>query len=139
MFVKLARAAYGGTAAIVTSMIPVGLILLTTVAFALGVFRISRRGALVQRLNAVESFAHVDVLCMDKTGTLTCNCMRVQEVLPFGTVGVDEATRLLGALCHGGTERNATIEALRAFVPLPAGAPPPVVYDEIPFNSRTNT
>ncbi|MBI5482477.1 MAG: HAD-IC family P-type ATPase [Deltaproteobacteria bacterium] len=119
-------------AAVATSMIPVGLILLATVAFALGVFRISRRGALVQKLNAVESFAHVDVLCMDKTGTLTRNCMRVQEVTPAAGVTVAEAGRLLAALAHGCTERNATIEAIQAFAPAPALE----VRDEIPFNSR---
>jgi cation-transporting P-type ATPase E len=119
-------------AAIATSMIPVGLVLLATVAFALGVFRISRHGALVQRLNAVESFAHVDVLCMDKTGTLTCNCMRVQAVIPAVGFRVAEAGRLLAALAHGCTERNATIEAIQAFAP----APDLEVRDEIPFNSR---
>ena len=119
-------------AAIATSMIPVGLILLATVAFALGVFRISRRGALVQKLNAVESFAHVDVLCMDKTGTLTRNCMRVQEVTPAAGIAAAEARALLAALAHGCTERNATIEAIRTFAPAPAVE----VSDEIPFNSR---
>jgi cation-transporting ATPase E len=119
-------------AAIATSMIPVGLILLATVAFALGVFRISRHGALVQKLNAVESFAHVDVLCMDKTGTLTRNCMRVQAVTPAARVAAAEAERLLAALAHGCTERNATIEAIQAH----AAAPPLEVRDEIPFNSR---
>jgi cation-transporting ATPase E len=119
-------------AAIATSMIPVGLILLATVAFALGVFRISRRGALVQKLNAVESFAHVDVLCMDKTGTLTRNQMRVQAVTPAAGVDAAEAERLLAALAHGCTERNATVEAIQAH----AAAPPFAVQDEIPFNSR---
>src|SRR5262249_36566690 len=65
------------TAATVTSMVPQGLVLMTTLAFTLGAVSMSLRGALVQRLNAVESMAAVDVLCMDKTGTLTTNRLRL--------------------------------------------------------------
>ena len=53
------------------AMIPEGLVLLTSVAFAVGVIRLGRRGALVQELPAVEVLARVDVVCVDKTGTLT--------------------------------------------------------------------
>jgi cation-transporting ATPase E len=119
-------------AAVVTSMIPVGLVLLSTVAFALGVLRISRRGALVQKLNAVESFAHVDVLCMDKTGTLTEGRMRVAEVTGAGETSAEEARRLLGALAAACSEQNATVAAIQAYAP---GAEAQAT-DEIPFNSR---
>src|ERR1043165_1190079 len=71
-------------AATVTSMVPQGLVLMTTVAFTLGALRMSRRGALVQRLNAVESMASVDVLCMDKTGTLTTSRLTLDRVQIIG-------------------------------------------------------
>src|SRR5262249_27905060 len=58
-------------AATITSMVPQGLVLMTTLAFLLGAVRMTARGALVQRLNAVEAMAGIDTLCMDKTGTLT--------------------------------------------------------------------
>ena len=54
-------------ASYVTALVPIGLILLSSVAFALGIIRISKKGALVQKLNAIESFAHVSTICMDKT------------------------------------------------------------------------
>lgn len=121
-------------AAIVTSMVPMGLILLATVAYSLGVFRISRKGALVQKLNAVESFSHIDVLCMDKTGTLTRNELRVTALTP--PAGDDEAAlrALVGAFAHRCTEQNGTIIALQQSTPVPAADV--TVDDEVPFNSR---
>jgi cation-transporting ATPase E len=116
----------------VTSMIPAGLVLLTTVAFALGVYRISRRGALVQKLNAIESFTNIQVLCMDKTGTLTKNELRVEQVRPLGATSESELEALLGAFAHGSTDKNATLVAIESRFPRPALS----VSDEIPFNSK---
>src|SRR6478609_3591801 len=61
-------------------MVPEGLILLTSVAFSLGVVRLGRRQCLVQELPAIEVLARVDVVCADKTGTLTENGMRVSDL-----------------------------------------------------------
>ena len=61
-------------------MIPEGLVLLTSIAFAVGVVRLGRQGCLVQELGAVEGLARVDVVCADKTGTLTEDRMEVVEV-----------------------------------------------------------
>src|SRR5439155_8117837 len=72
-------------AATVTSMVPQGLVLMATIAFTLGAVRMSQRGAVVQRLSAVESMAAVDVLCMDKTGTLTTNRLRLDRVVPLSS------------------------------------------------------
>lgn len=120
-------------ASIVTSMIPVGLILLSTVAFALGVFRISQRGALIQKLNAVESFANVDVICMDKTGTLTQNLIKLSEVTPIGSHKESEVRDWLSLFAHNTSEQNATVvaitEGLDALEPIE-------VTDEVPFNSK---
>ena len=66
-------------ASYVTALVPIGLILLSSVAFALGIIRISKKGALVQKLNAIESFAHVSTICMDKTGTLTQNKIKISR------------------------------------------------------------
>ena len=71
------------TAGLVT-LVPEGLVLLASVAFAVGAARMARRGALVQRLSAVESLAGVDVVCVDKTGTLTDGTLALDEIVPLG-------------------------------------------------------
>jgi cation-transporting ATPase E len=60
-----------GTVAGVVAMVPEGLVLLTSVAFAVGIVRLGRRQVLVQELPAIETLARVDTICLDKTGTLT--------------------------------------------------------------------
>jgi cation-transporting ATPase E len=121
-------------AAIVTSTVPMGLILLSTVAFSLGVFRISRQGALVQKLNAIESFSHIDVLCMDKTGTLTRNEQSLAAIHTLAGVDEGNVRALAGAFAARCTEQNATMLAIAKACP----APPAEVraVDEVPFNSR---
>jgi cation-transporting P-type ATPase E len=74
------RATVAGTGAI----IPEGLVLLTSLAFAVGVIRLGRRQALVQELPAVELLARVDVVCVDKTGTLTQGSLKLAAVEPVG-------------------------------------------------------
>ncbi|HJP40170.1 MAG TPA: HAD-IC family P-type ATPase [Dehalococcoidia bacterium] len=63
------------TAATVTSVVPIGLLLGITVAFAVGAVRVSRSGAIVQDINAVEALNYTDVICLDKTGTITANML----------------------------------------------------------------
>src|SRR5258708_35037535 len=65
-------------------MVPEGLVLMTSVAFAVGVIRLGARKCLVQELPAIEGLARVDVVCADKTGTLTENGMRLAEIRPVG-------------------------------------------------------
>src|SRR5207245_5688898 len=81
---------YRRIAATITSMVPQGLVLMATLAFLLGAVRMSTRGAVVQRLNAVEAMASIDTLCMDKTGTLTTNQLRLDRVIVLDEA-VDEA------------------------------------------------
>ena len=71
------------TVAIVVGMIPEGLYLLTTVALAVSVIHLARRRVLVQRMRCIETLARVDVLCVDKTGTITENKMTVKDVVPL--------------------------------------------------------
>ena len=106
----------------VGAMIPEGLILLTNVAFAVGVIRLGRRHALVQELAAVEVLARVDVVCVDKTGTLTDGQLVVDhvEALPDG----DEATALaaLGAIAASDAHPNTSLRSIGAIAPDPGWA-----------------
>src|SRR4029078_2994412 len=65
---------------ILISLVPQGLVLMATVTFAVGVYRISKLGAIVQKLNAIESFSNLQVVCMDKTGTLTKNKLSIRSI-----------------------------------------------------------
>ena len=77
----LAEAVPTAVAAVVT-LVPEGLILLTSLTFAVAALRMARRGALAQQLNAIESLASAEMICLDKTGTLTENALEVVEAVP---------------------------------------------------------
>ncbi|MFF3245513.1 HAD-IC family P-type ATPase [Streptomyces sp. NPDC002870] len=96
----------------IVPMIPEGLVLLTSVAFAIGVIRLGRKQCLVQELPAIEGLARVDVVCLDKTGTLTEGGMDVTEVRPLG--GSDETyiRKVLGALGESDPRPNASLQAI---------------------------
>jgi cation-transporting P-type ATPase E len=117
--------------AVLSGQVPYGLFFLVALAYAVGAAGIAKRGALVQQTNAVESLSNVNVLCMDKTGTLTANRLLFHAVRPL--VDVDEATlRLrLGTFARSASTSNTTSEALAAALPAEPHAP----ADEIPFAS----
>ena len=119
-----------GQATILVSLVPNGLFLSIAVAYALGAVRILRFGALVQQGNAIESLSHVDVLCLDKTGTLTANRLRVIGTHPLG---IDELPlrHMLGVVAASATTRNKTSEAIAAAFP---AMPQPLVA-EVSFSS----
>ncbi|MET9364718.1 cation-translocating P-type ATPase [Streptomyces sp. NPDC006632] len=96
----------------IVPMIPEGLVLLTSVAFAIGVIRLGRKQCLVQELPAIEGLARVDVVCLDKTGTLTEGGMDVTELRPLN--GSDEAyiRTVLGALGESDPRPNASLQAI---------------------------
>jgi cation-transporting ATPase E len=122
------------TAATVTSMVPQGLVLMTTLAFLLGAVRMSGRGAVVQHLNAVESMASVDVLCMDKTGTLTTSRLTLAGLCPLG-VAEEEVRARLCVFAHASLdERSKSVQALRAALGEPAVKPQ--LLDQVPFKSQ---
>src|SRR5262249_7302381 len=102
-------------AATVTSMVPQGLVLMTTLAFTLAGVRLGRGGALGRRLGAVGSRAAVAVLCMDKTGTLTPNRLRLDRLRPLDDgVPEEEVRRRLSTFAWASIDaRNKTIQALR--------------------------
>jgi cation-transporting ATPase E len=98
---------------VIAGLVPNGLFLAIALAYALGALRIARHGALVQQANAVESLSNVDVLCLDKTGTLTTNRIRFHAVHPFG-IPEPELRRLLGEFAASGSVGNRTSEAIGA-------------------------
>ena len=101
------------TVASTTSIIPEGLMLLTSTVLAVAVIRLSQHKVLVQELYCIETLARVDVLCLDKTGTITEGCMEVADIVPYGDSekeNVEDAlTELAGAL----EDTNATFMAIK--------------------------
>ena len=98
----------------VGAMVPEGLVLLTSVAFAVGATRLARLRVLVQELAAIEGLARVDVLCIDKTGTLTEAGMHLLAVEPLDGAPAAEA---LGAMAAADPAPNSTMLAARAVRP----------------------
>ncbi|MET9916131.1 cation-translocating P-type ATPase [Streptomyces sp. NPDC006435] len=96
----------------IVPMIPEGLVLLTSVAFAIGVVRLGRKQCLVQELPAIEGLARVDVVCLDKTGTLTEGGMDVSEVRTLGDTDRAYLERVLGALGSSDPRPNASLQAI---------------------------
>ncbi len=101
------------TVAGLVGMVPEGLVLLTSVAFAVGVVRLAKQRCLVQELPAIEVLARVDVLCADKTGTITEGSMELAEVAVLPGGDTDEITRALAALAQLDPDPNATLQAVR--------------------------
>ncbi len=102
--------------AVLVALVPQGLILMITLAYSLAVLRVAPSGALIQRINAIESLSHIDLLCVDKTGTLTTQRLTLEAVAP---VTIDEETfrAQLGDFAASATSTNKTSEAIRAGCP----------------------
>ena len=102
-----------GTVAGVSGMIPEGLVLLTSVSLALGVVALSKEKTLVHNIYCIETLAHVDVLCLDKTGTLTEGRMRVEKTYRIDDYAdIDGMVRKILACLN---DENATSQALRDY------------------------
>ncbi|MDQ4131926.1 MAG: cation-translocating P-type ATPase [Actinomycetota bacterium] len=110
-----------GAVAGAVAMVPEGLVLLATMAFAVGVIRLGKQQVLVQQLPAIEVLARVDVFCMDKTGTLTEGHLGVVDVEPVEGGQREEAVQALGALAAADPRPNATLVAIGAEAPPPDG------------------
>lgn len=113
------------------SLIPEGLVFFATVTFTIGIFRLSKLGAIVQKINAVDAFSTIKVVCMDKTGTLTKNNIKVAHVTTLADSDFD-IQKALGSYCRLSTDQNATIKALEEFDPFNSLS----MIDEIPFRSE---
>ncbi|MEB4208009.1 HAD-IC family P-type ATPase [Mycobacterium sp. 94-17] len=101
-------------------MVPEGLVLLTSVAFAVGVVRLGQRRCLVQELPAIEGLARVDVVCADKTGTLTESGMRVATVDELSQSG-ERICDVLAALAAADPRPNASMRAIAEAYHQPPG------------------
>lgn len=113
-------------------MVPEGLVLMTSIAFAVGVVRLGQRQCLVQELPAIEGLARVDVVCADKTGTLTENGMRVSDLEALGTT--DPVADVLAQLAADDARPNASMAAIaEAYPDAPGWAP----TASAPFKSAT--
>lgn len=114
------------------NMVPEGLILLTSVVYVTGALRLSSRGILTQQLNAVESLASAEIVCTDKTGTLTESALRVVSLIPAPGIAEVDAARQLARYAASSDVRNGTIEALAAAYP----AASEKGLASVPFSSR---
>ncbi|MFQ5948364.1 MAG: HAD-IC family P-type ATPase [Acidimicrobiia bacterium] len=112
------------------AMVPQGLVLLTSIAFAVGVIRLGRKQVLVQELPAVEGLARVDTVCFDKTGTLTEGRLAVEDLALLDD-GAEPAAAL-GALAAADPRPNTTLQAIADAFPLPRGWSPTTT---VPFSS----
>lgn len=118
-------------AAGVIAMVPQGLVLLTSLALAVGAVRLSRRRALVQDLAATEALARIDVICLDKTGTLTERELHVERIEMLIVEGAARAA--LAALAAAEPHPNATLQAIaREWPAQPDG---PTVLQSVTFSS----
>lgn len=104
-----------GIVAALIGMIPEGLILLTSVVFAVSIIRLSQHKTLVQELYCIETLARVDVLCLDKTGTITEGTMEVTDVLPLHDTTNEELNIALGSLIHALEDDNPTFNAVKTY------------------------
>jgi cation-transporting ATPase E len=112
-------------------MVPEGLVLMTSIAFAVGVIRLGRRQCLVNELPAIEGLARVDMVCADKTGTLTENGMRVSDLKPLNGKAVAE---ILAQLAADDARPNASMQAIAEAYKMPPGW---AVTATAPFKSVT--
>ncbi|MFE9773969.1 HAD-IC family P-type ATPase [Streptomyces sp. NPDC005931] len=116
----------------IVPMVPEGLVLLTSVAFAIGVIRLGRKQCLVQELPAIEGLARVDTVCLDKTGTLTEGGMDVTGLRMLDGADEGYVRRVLGALGAADPRPNASLEAIIDAYPDAEGWR---LTDTLPFSS----
>ena len=117
------------TVAAILGMIPEGLVLLTSVALTLSVLRLAKQNTLVQELFCIETLARVDVLCLDKTETITEGTMKVEFDVKMSNVDISE---IVGNLMHSLTDVNVTAQALKEHYQTKTNFNP---YFVIPFSS----
>ena len=116
-------------------MVPEGLVLMTSIAFAVGVVRLGRRKCLVQELPAIEGLARVNMVCADKTGTLTENRMQVADVRRLDSApGMDTIVDVLASMAADDARPNASIQAIAEAYRNPPGWTATAIA---PFKSAT--
>ncbi|HMQ27534.1 MAG TPA: HAD-IC family P-type ATPase, partial [Acidimicrobiales bacterium] len=121
----------------VVAMVPEGLVLLTSVAFAASVVRLGRQQVLVQELPAVETLARVDVICLDKTGTITAGDIAFSDLEVLGDAATSTVAAALAGLAASDPNPNATLSAIGR-APVVARAAADDTWDArlaVPFSS----
>lgn len=108
-----------GTVAAAVAMVPDGLVLLTSLSFIVGVIALARRRALARELASVELLARVDILCLDKTGTITTGEIAFAGIETIGATTADEAAGAVGAMAAVDPAPNATLAALASALDAP--------------------
>lgn len=103
-------------AAVIAGLVPSGLFLMITLAYALGAVRMADRNALIQQSNAVESLSNINVMCLDKTGTLTANRIQLRSVQPVD-ISEAELRQILGDYAVSASFSNKTNEAIAQACP----------------------
>lgn len=122
------------TVAGVLGMIPEGLVLLTSISFILGVGRLAKKNALVQEMEAIEALARVNVLCLDKTGTITTGELKVERVeMLDGLRSQKKVQEVMECIAYAFEETNATTDALRRYFDDTRKLE---IVDRIPFSSK---
>ena len=122
----------GEIAGSLVSMIPTGMYLLTSLTLAVGAIRLARRKMLVQELYTIENLARVDVLCLDKTGTITDGTMKVNDLIALGDTE-ENLEKILHTLIVSTGDNNVTAKAIAEAYKDKEEVP---YYSSLPFNSE---
>lgn len=101
------------SAAALLGMLPKGLVLLISIALTTGVIKLAKKRILVQDMYSIETLAHVDTLCLDKTGTITEGKMKVQEVTVLHDNYRENFPQIIGSYLAESTDNNITMQAIR--------------------------
>lgn len=118
-------------AAVIAGLVPPGLFLMITLNYAIAAVRLASMDALIQQSNAVDSLSNVDILCLDKTGTLTANKIKLETIVPIGNHTEADIRALLGDFAASVTSPNKTSDALHHAL----SGEKRSFNDEVPFTS----
>ena len=110
------------TAGCIIAMIPAGMFLLTSVALAVSVIRLAKKRTLVQELYCIEMLARTNVLCLDKTGTLTNGSMSVKDVVLLGKKTEQDVSKIIASMVAAFHDANHTALALKSYFGKPCYA-----------------
>ena len=115
-------------------MLPKGLVLLITISLESGVIKLAKKQVLVQELYSIESLAHIDTICLDKTGTITTGKMKVSDVTMYNE-GILPKTfnEMMTAFVNGMEDNNATFKAMKSYF---KGDVSYNTIEKIPFSSE---
>ncbi|WP_038298900.1 HAD-IC family P-type ATPase [Metaclostridioides mangenotii] len=122
-----------GTAAAVIGMIPEGLILITSIALAVGVINLTRKKVLVKTMGSIENLARVDLLCLDKTGTITDGKIKVVDIVSFSDNHDEDLEKAISTLVFSLDDDNATSLALKSVLTEPNDW---MTISKVPFSSE---